>query len=1176
MQGESRNQRVSSGPRTAGSGQIAPRVESPGLGPVNRIRRTGLVRAFVLLTLLAAFLLLAAQPAMAELSYNGAPTVFDAGHVAATASGGSWISVDDSDGGSAGDIYVPVGATVGRFTSAAAQAGDETAGSQLTGFLFAATAAVDPNDGDVYVADILGGIKKYDRDGNPLTFAIDPTLAPVLSTPLAVAVNPVNGNVLAANFQDSEAPIVYEMDSSGASTGTIYLLPKAVQFEEVKSIAVSSAGTVYIAAGPGGTRVFSSPGFVSSVLATKPDGSPVRAEGVAVSPLHEEVFVASPDHVSAYGSDGAQIGQSFGGGTLSAASGVGVDADSTHVYVADVGTGDAYVFQARNLPGVVTGAASDLQPAKDGQGGSVRLNGTVSPDGEAVTDCEFEYGTDPADYENTVPCAQSSGAIGVGDDPVPVTVDVSGLDPDIYHFRLAAANGEGRAEGNDESFVLQGSPTILSEAAGEATQHEVELRARIAPNNAATEYRFEYGTGAGPMLVTPTETLPASNEPTAVHVPVSGLAPGSIYTFRVRLTNAVGAVDGAFERFTTPPLVPSDGCPNAAVRAREGISSLVGCRAYEQVSPVEKGNAPVTMPFTSLAGRADGSAIIYSTEAQALPDSGSLPIVPRVLAERGPDGWASQTLDPPTSNQGGPPGANTLFRTVIGASDDLTRELVVSRRALAAGGVEGDGNVYIYDTHTRSYTFVATSPGAALTVGLTGPQGGIDGFLGGTSDFSTVAFATSAQLLPEAPSGETSAYVWSESGGLRLAGPGGNSGVTNLHDPHYLSADGSSLFYVTHGQAVVHVNQAGVDRTISSPQSQFSGATEDGRYAMYQTGNDLFRWSAATGNSELVDDDVTTTFKVFPRTGAAYFKGTGEELFYLHDGVTEALGRLGPATLMSFASSPDDRYLLFATPFRVTDYDNAGFEEAYLFDSHTGEVSCVSCRPDGKPPVGGVQIGQEEGGNTGGFDYRVPFAVNDQGEAFFDTADALSPRDGNGVRDVYGSRDGKVWLVTPGTQAQPALLKEVSPDGSDVFFSTPARLVGQDRDNLPDLYDARVEGGLLAQNPAPATQCAGASCRGAVAATATALPPGSESMAGPGNVPPAARKGCPKGRVTRKIKGKRTCVKRHKSHQRKSHKGKSHTRKSHKRKPHKKRKAMKNAGRSGAEHGRKAGRGIGR
>jgi 5-hydroxyisourate hydrolase-like protein (transthyretin family) len=68
-----------------------------------------------------------------------------------------------------------------------------------------------------------------------------------------------------------------------------------------------------------------------------------------------------------------------------------------------------------------------------------------------------------------------------------------------------------------------------------------------------------------------------------------------------------------------------------------------------------------------------------------------------------------------------------------------------------------------------------------------------------------------------------------------------------------------------------------------------------------------------------------------------------------------------------------------------------------------------------------------------------------------------------------------------------------------VFFTTEARLVGQDTDELSDLYDARVDGGF----PAPkVTGCVGEGCQGAPPTPLASVSPGSLSPSGAGNLTP--------------------------------------------------------------------------
>jgi hypothetical protein len=130
----------------------------------------------------------------------------------------------------------------------------------------------------------------------------------------------------------------------------------------------------------------------------------------------------------------------------------------------------------------------------------------------------------------------------------------------------------------------------------------------------------------------------------------------------------------------------------------------------------------------------------------------------------------------------------------------------------------------------------------------------------------------------------------------------------------------------------------------------------------------------------------------------------------------------------------------------------------------------------------------------------------DDGTVFFDTPDALVAADSNGARDVYSSRNGRVTLISRGTQAFGATFVEATPDGHDVFFVTGDRLVGQDRDDTDDLYDARIGGGIASQSPVPGpASCAGDQCREPASGPTTSAPPASQTsnpVAGKSKPPP--------------------------------------------------------------------------
>jgi alpha-tubulin suppressor-like RCC1 family protein len=98
----------------------------------------------------------------------------------------------------------------------------------------------------------------------------------------------------------------------------------------------------------------------------------------------------------------------------------------------------------RTTPTIVTGGASSL--TQD----SATVNATVNPNGEDVSECEFEYGT-TSSYGSNAPCAPSPGS---GTAAVAVSASIGGLAANTtYHFRVRATNPEGTGESSDTTFT---------------------------------------------------------------------------------------------------------------------------------------------------------------------------------------------------------------------------------------------------------------------------------------------------------------------------------------------------------------------------------------------------------------------------------------------------------------------------------------------------------------------------------------------------------------------------------------------------------------------------------------------------------------------------------------------------------------------------------------------------
>jgi hypothetical protein len=118
---------------------------------------------------------------------------------------------------------------------------------------------------------------------------------------------------------------------------------------------------------------------------------------------------------------------------------------------------------------------------------------------------------------------------------------------------------------------------------------------------------------------------------------------------------------------------------------------------------------------------------------------------------------------------------------------------------------------------------------------------------------------------------------------------------------------------------------------------------------------------------------------------------------------------------------------------------------------------------------------------------------------------------------------GCLSLLSTGKSANPSFFGDASASGDDAFLVTSERLVGQDQDQLFDVYDARIGGGLLSQSQPPPLICTGIeACLGSPPAPSVIESPGSAAFSGPGNV--KAKPGCPKGKRKARVKGKVRCV----------------------------------------------------
>jgi hypothetical protein len=241
-------------------------------------------------------------------------------------------------------------------------------------------------------------------------------------------------------------------------------------------------------------------------------------------------------------------------------------------------------------------------------------------------------------------------------------------------------------------------------------------------------------------------------------------------------------------------------------------------------------------------------------------------------------------------------------------------------------------------------------------------------------------------------------------------------------------------------------------------------------------------------------------------------------------------------------TSADGETLLFRSQNKLTTYGNEGVPEFYRYRVGAEGLSCVSCRPTLEAVGQGPSLGSlvfpvlEPSDAIEAVSSRNMSPDGDR--VFFETTEALSPEDTNGVGgcpatgarstpaclDVYeweapgsGScteggpaysplNGGCLFLISTGKSKFPSLFADASESGNDVFFFTRQSLVGQDKDELQDVYDARVGGGLAPQNPQPVVPCESPEACHGPAQTPPAQSTATPTFVGPGNQVPKHKK----------------------------------------------------------------------
>ena len=493
-----------------------------------------------------------------------------------------------------------------------------------------------------------------------------------------------------------------------------------------------------------------------SAVAVVPSVSSQLANDVLVDKsgdvaLYAPVTESNQRPAEVFGGAGLPVG--FEG--LSASDGLAVNGAAT-VFASERGAGMVRSFVYVPVP-----EAKTLPPSAVTETGLV-LHGTVDPEGEAVKECFFEYGTEVGVYTTTTVLCEHEKPLE-GSEPVAVSAKLSGLPAaGVRSFRVVAVSALG-IPGDGEGLTVA-RPVVSGEVVSGVGAVVATVRAKVDSGSLETCYWVEYGTSAayGSRVPAGEGCLPVpEGEPASVEL--AGLAPGAQYHFRFVARNALGTVAGGDQVFST---------------YGQTASALPDGRVYELVStPVGFGNnAEVYFPAGMLAkgffeldnhgsisdapfaASPDGGAVAFAGEPPPTGGNGEFGIngSNEYVATRAPGGgWSALDVQPATGGK---------FNEYLAFSPDLSVGVLDSSEALAPLAPAGYNNMFRRATGGASFeSLVTTTPGCAPGAFL-GIRDGVAArnllFGGGNAGTPSVApythvvFETDGQLPSEPSSGE--------------------------------------------------------------------------------------------------------------------------------------------------------------------------------------------------------------------------------------------------------------------------------------------------------------------------------------------------------------------------------------------------------------------------------------
>lgn len=1046
----------------------------------------------------------------------------------ATGTPNGGVSLDNSSGASAGDVYVgdPINQVIDKFDSSGtllSQIGATPSGSfgNIIGL------ASDPATGDLYVAqDAIGGaggsneVDQFDQAGTFLGQITAGQTAAGSMVPSAVAIAP---------------------------SGDLYVGDSANQLVDVF--------------GPGLLVPNVTTGSASAIGPTSATlNGTVNPAGVAVTDCHFAYVDDAHYHPGLPNPYGA-------GATAPCAESVGSGSSDVpvHADIAGLTAGVTYHFRlvASNANGENQGQdvtfstppspSIDAAAAQNLTATDADLTAKINPNGSDTT-YRFEWGTADCSANPCTSVPIPDADIGSGASDVTVSQHIAGLTANTtYHWRILATNANGTSgAGVDRTFIYsttgQGLPDNrayeqvtpvnkngaligdvlfglspgVAEDGSRAIASSLQCFADASSCNSSRSRigsSFAFTRTPGGWLAHQI-ALPATQFPVNSGEGVNPDTAAGLFTAPTQPTGQDDIYlvhpDGSFTDVgpLTPPAAGAQGSPVSDVAFTRDFSHIVveaprgGTWPFDATDPshrslYEYSGSGNTQPLlVGVSGGQGSTTLISSCGTELVPGQGRAASQGRISSD-----------------------GSTVFFLALGGMNCHSGSAPATDQLYARVAGDAPG------AHTVQLS--QRSPTDCTTPSCSGSSGSDPAFKGASADGSK-AFFVSTQKLTDAASEDTRFGDGASAGEGCPATTGPNGCNLYLYDfskpaGHELSAvsAGDSSGNGPRVQGVVAIAPGGSHAYFVAQGVLTATPNPQGRSAEDGAAN-LYAYDASSG--------ITSFIASLPASDHSLWTTTG----------------LGAAANVT----PDGRFLVFPSHGNLTPdaTSTSGALQIFRYDTAAGLIR-ISIGEGGfndngnGNPCGLIFCGEDAHIVTSGVDRTDPTMSHDGSYVFFSSPVALTPHalddvqigvedDGTPAyaQNVYEWHAGHVALISDGRDAsknegQAGLCQASSSvcllgadgSGQNVFFSTTDPLVPQDTDTAFDYYDARVGGGIpFSPPPVP---CSGDNCKPPPSSAPPLPAAASVTFFGAGNASPGIAPASVKLKVlTKVVRGSRFLI----------------------------------------------------